>query len=70
MTRLRRPPVNDPARLKHADHALLCRLADGRFLFVLFDCNVGLPITVFREGMVVRREGKGVIRLEVPDGFC
>jgi hypothetical protein len=47
----------------------VCRLADGRFLFVLFDCEIGLPITVFCEGMVIRCEGKGTIRLGVPDGF-
>ncbi len=44
----------------------VCRLADGRFLFVLFDCQIGLPITVFREGMVIRREGKGTMQLGVP----
>lgn len=47
----------------------VCRLADGRFLFVLFDCHVGLPITVFREGMFIRLEGKGTMRLEVPHDF-
>lgn len=46
-----------------------CRLRDGRWCFVLFDCEIGLPVTVFSEGMVVRREGKGSIRLEVPRGF-
>lgn len=47
----------------------LCRLADGRFCFVLFDCSIGLPITVFREGMVISREGKGSLRLGVPREF-
>lgn len=45
----------------------LCRLSDGRWCFVLFDCRLGLPITVFREGMVVTREGKPSLRLAVPN---
>ncbi len=44
----------------------VCRLIDGRWCFVLFDCPLGLPITVFREGMVVTREGKPSLRLGVP----
>lgn len=47
----------------------VCRLADGRALFVLFDCDVGLPITVLSEGMTVCCERKGTIRLQVPHGF-
>lgn len=45
----------------------VCRLADGRFLFVLFDCEIGLPITVFCEGMEVWHQGHGRFRLAVPD---
>lgn len=44
----------------------LSRLADGQWCFVLFDCRVGLPITVFREGMSLPRQGKSSIRLGVP----
>jgi len=58
--RIRRPREPQGRRI------FVCRLADGRFLFVLFDCEIGLPITVFCEGMVIRCEGKGTIRLGVP----
>lgn len=47
----------------------LFRLSDGRPCFVLFDCVVGLPLTVFPEGMRVTCEGKPPMRLEVPDEF-
>lgn len=47
----------------------VCRLADGRWCFVLFDCPLGLPVTVFREGMVITREGKPSLRLGVPREF-
>ena len=47
----------------------VCRLADKRALFVLFDCAVGLPVTVLTEGMTVQAEGKGRVRLGVPHGF-
>jgi len=47
----------------------LFRLADGRPCFALFDCAVGLPLTVFQKGMKITREGKPPMRLEVPDEF-
>lgn len=54
---------------RYGRRIFICRLADERFLFVLVDCEIGLPITVFCEGMDIRCEGKGTIRLGVPDGF-
>lgn len=44
----------------------LARLSDGRFIFVLFDCSAGMPVTVFVEGMEFRPQGRNTIRLEVP----
>jgi hypothetical protein len=45
-------------------------LADGRVIFILFDCDRVLPLTALVEGMGLRGRGGGVVRLSGPGGMA